>query len=164
MKAAILVAVASAVATVIYAYVVYYEKEKMTARRNRSAAERGTTSDDLASEYETGYKGTFRPRGQPTTMTTWAGDSSFVSAGTSKQLDSEIDFVIPGGELQDADGRAARLAMHGGAKAKKSIDGAVRATTNRFARVFQNELDDNEKRCWYSSEAADDDMDFITYY
>jgi hypothetical protein len=47
---------------------------------------------------------------------------------------------------------------------KRAIDGAVRHTRNSFARVFSNELNENEKRVWYSAEAEDLETDFRPYY
>ena len=47
---------------------------------------------------------------------------------------------------------------------KRAIDGAVRNTRNTFQKVFMNELDENEKRVWYSAEAQDMETDFHPYY
>lgn len=112
----------------------------------------------------------FRPYGQAVTPYTAAQDSYFVTAGANRYAEEPTAGiasqrnVLPGGEGHDADYMIARMNVHAGAKSKKAIDGAVRATANRFRRVFQNELDYNEKRVWWSSEADDDDMDSFSYY
>lgn len=43
---------------------------------------------------------------------------------------------------------------------KRAIDGAVRSTKNMFQKYFANELDENEKRVWWSDEAQELTTDF----
>lgn len=62
-----------------------------------------------------------------------------------------------------ADEGMSRLQQHRSSINKRAIDGAVRTTKNRFAKFFANELDENEKRVWYSAEAADIETDFRPY-
>lgn len=62
-----------------------------------------------------------------------------------------------------ADEAMSRLQQHRSSINKRAIDGAVRTTKNRFAKFFANELDENEKRVWYSAEAADIETDFRPY-
>lgn len=47
---------------------------------------------------------------------------------------------------------------------KTAIDGAVRSTRNFYQKNFSNELDENERRVWYSEEASPVATDFWSYY
>jgi hypothetical protein len=62
-----------------------------------------------------------------------------------------------------ADEGLSRLQQHRSSVNKRAIDGAVRTTRNRFAKFFRNELDETEKRVWYSAEASDIETDFRPY-
>lgn len=46
-------------------------------------------------------------------------------------------------------------------KNKRAIDGTVRNTANNFAKYFQEELDYNENRDWYSQSADDMSTDML---
>jgi len=63
-----------------------------------------------------------------------------------------------------ADEALARKQQHRADINKKAIDGAVRSTRNIFNRFFQNELNENEEREWWTAEAANFETDFRPYY
>lgn len=60
----------------------------------------------------------------------------------------------------DMDERLARKQKHRGEINKKATDGRVRATANLYKKYFTDELDENEKRVWWSNEAKEIDTDF----
>lgn len=62
------------------------------------------------------------------------------------------------------DDKLSRGQMHRSQMNKRAIDGAVRATRNQFDKYFSNELDENEKREWWSHQADDVETDYQYYY
>lgn len=62
------------------------------------------------------------------------------------------------------DDKLSRGQMHRSQMNKRAIDGAVRATRNQFEKYFGNELDENEKREWWSHQADDVETDYQYYY
>lgn len=46
---------------------------------------------------------------------------------------------------------------------KRAIDGTVRDTRTFYDKFYKNELDENEKRVWYSSESQDIETDWNPY-
>lgn len=62
------------------------------------------------------------------------------------------------------DDKLSRGQMHRSLMNKRAIDGAVRATRNQFDKYFGNELDENEKREWWSHQADDVETDYQYYY
>lgn len=75
-------------------------------------------------------------------------------------LYSESTVVLSDAGL-NADEKLARRQKHRGDINKKATDGRVRSTANLFRKFFQNELDENEKRVWWSAESRDVDTDFM---
>ena len=71
---------------------------------------------------------------------------------------------ITNGKAYTADEAMARKQMHRGAHNKKTIDGVVRNTKNMYKRLYTGELENNEKREWWSADATDFETDFYTYY
>lgn len=61
------------------------------------------------------------------------------------------------------DDKLSRGQMHRSQMNKRAIDGAVRATRNQFEKYFGNELDENEKREWWSHQADDVETDYQYY-
>lgn len=72
-------------------------------------------------------------------------------------------YDIPLSGQQNADEMLARKQQQRAATSKRSLDGAVRATRDLFCKYFQEELDENEHRVWYSSEAQDVETDWEPY-
>lgn len=72
-------------------------------------------------------------------------------------------YNIPLSGQQNMDEMLARKSQHTGSLGKRSIDGAVRATRDLFNTNFQEELDENEKRVWWSSEAQDMETNWNPY-
>lgn len=62
------------------------------------------------------------------------------------------------------DDKLSRGQMHRSQMNKRAIDGTVRATRNKFDKYFGNELDENEKREWWSHQADDVQTDYQYYY
>lgn len=75
------------------------------------------------------------------------------------------DYAIPlNNRATSVDESLARKMQHRGAMNKKAIDGAVRTTKNKFVKLFQNELDENEKQDWWSAQANEIETDFLPPY
>lgn len=64
---------------------------------------------------------------------------------------------------QNIDEMIARKAQHTSSINKRALDGAVRATKDLYWINYQEELDENEKRVWWSSEAQDMETDWTPY-
>ncbi len=78
---------------------------------------------------------------------------------------SKLDYHVPLNDAAyDLDESLSRGQQYRASINKRAIDGAVRHTRNSFKRVFSNELNENEKRVWYSAEAEDLETDFRPYY
>jgi len=78
---------------------------------------------------------------------------------------AKLDYRVPLNDAAyDLDESLSRGQQYRASINKRAIDGAVRHTRNSFARVFSNELNENEKRVWYSAEAEDLETDFRPYY
>jgi hypothetical protein len=60
----------------------------------------------------------------------------------------------------DADEAIARKQEHHGDMNRKALDGKIRSTKNIYEKYFVPELDQNEKRVWWSSEAEDHETTF----
>lgn len=75
------------------------------------------------------------------------------------------DFAIPlNNRATSVDENLARKMQHRGAMNKKAIDGAVRATRNLYEKYFRNELDENERKEWWTAQAQDMETDFMPPY
>lgn len=73
------------------------------------------------------------------------------------------DYDIPLSGQQNVDEMLSRKQQQRAATNKRALDGAVRATKELYNKYFQEELDENEKRVWYSSEAQDIETDWNPY-
>jgi hypothetical protein len=107
----------------------------------------------------------FQPNGVGVTPTQNAEMSKFSLAGPSgiPYFDDDTSYDIPQANKNSLDELLARAAQHRGSLAKRSLDGHVRATKNLFKKYFTNELDENERRTWYSAEAHNFETDFNPY-
>jgi hypothetical protein len=98
----------------------------------------------------------FQPDGKGFTPLRGSEDNTFEKRGFSL-------FNIPLTGSQDVDELLARKQTQRGAINKRALDGQVRATRNLFNRYFQEELNENEQRVWYSSEAQNLETDWNPY-
>lgn len=73
----------------------------------------------------------------------------------------EYDSVLSG--QQNMDEMLARKQQQRSDLNKRSIDGKVRATKNLYSDMLQEELNENEQRVWYSSEAQDVETEWASY-
>lgn len=80
-------------------------------------------------------------------------DSATVGPGMNNPLSGK----------QNIDEMMARKAQHTSSLNKRALDGAVRSTKNKYWINFQEELDENEKREWWTSEAQDMETDWTPY-
>jgi hypothetical protein len=69
-------------------------------------------------------------------------------------------YDLPQSNFMDLDEVLSRKQQHRANMNKKATDGHVRSTKNIYNKYFKNELDENEKRVWYSAEAQEFDTDF----
>ena len=64
---------------------------------------------------------------------------------------------------QNIDELLARKQAQRSTMQKRSLDGAVQATKNLYSKYFTEELNENENREWWSSEASEIETDFTPY-
>ena len=74
---------------------------------------------------------------------------------------SEYDIPLSG--KQNVDEMMSRKQQQRASMNKRALDGSVRATRDLYCKYFQEELDENEHRVWYSSEAQDMETDWTPY-
>ena len=77
--------------------------------------------------------------------------------------DNLYGYTIPLTGQQDVDELLARKQAQRGIMNKRSLDGAVRSTKKIFVKYLTDELAENEKRVWWSSEAQDLETDWNPY-
>lgn len=70
------------------------------------------------------------------------------------------EYNIPQTNTITADEMLARKQQHRASINKKAIDGKIRSTKNIYKKYFENELEENERRVWWSAEAAEFSTDF----
>ena len=97
---------------------------------------------------------TFQPNNTGgVTPITSAEKSHFRMAHPPTSSIAGLDYSVPLGEAGlNADANLARKQHHRASINKRAIDGAVRSTRNKFAKYFQNELDENESRIWWETD------------
>lgn len=90
---------------------------------------------------------------------------SNMTLGEPNPTTASLSYRVPLNDAAyDLDESLSRGQQYRASINKRAIDGAVRHTRNSFKRVFSNELNENEKRVWYSAEAEDLETDFRPYY
>jgi hypothetical protein len=117
------------------------------------------TSDVLA-EMEQRGNTVFYPNGQGPSATTSASLSGFVM----HEPGPGSEYSIPMSNKTNVDESLARKQMHRGAMNKKARDGQIRSTRAIFEKYFRDELNENEGRVWYSSEAKGTEVDWRAPY
>jgi hypothetical protein len=97
-----------------------------------------------------------------------SSNSAYLSNMTLGEPDpngNNLRYTVPLNDFAyDLDESLSRGQQYRASINKRAIDGAVRSTKNIFQRFFNNEMDENEKRVWYSAEAQDLETDFRSYY
>ena len=75
---------------------------------------------------------------------------------------AETEFIRESYDVRaiDADEALSRKQQHRSDMNRKAIEGKVRSTKNLYNKYFADELDQNEKRDWWSSEADDYETSF----
>ena len=104
----------------------------------------------------------FQPANLGVTAASSAQLTNFTLAGPSgiPIYDHMPTYSIAQNNHNSIDELLARKQQHRGSMNQRAIDGRVRSTKNLYKRYFQNELDENEKRVWYSAEAHEMETDF----
>ena len=74
-----------------------------------------------------------------------------------------VEYDIPMTGSQTIDEVLARKQQHRASINKKAIDGHVRSTKKIYEKYFKDELDENESKVWWSSEAQEIETDFTNY-
>jgi len=112
------------------------------------------------------HSSTFQPNhAQGVTPTTSAYHSNFKLAEPGRTDVDNLEYMTPlNDKAISADEALARKQQHRASINKRAIDGAVRTTKNKFQRIFQDELDENEEREWWSAESTKFETDFNHYY
>jgi hypothetical protein len=95
----------------------------------------------------------FHPDGQ--------GFSPLKGVAETPSVFSEYNIPLTG--QQNVDELLARKQQQRAAINKRALDGRVRATRALYNKYFTEELDENEKRVWWSSESADIETDWSPY-
>ena len=99
----------------------------------------------------------------PLSITNNAAMSNFYNK-MGGHVDNYSNFTIPindhGITLDEA---LARKQAHRSLMNKRAIDGSVRTTKKMFEKFFQQELNENEKRVWWSSESNLNETDMMPY-
>lgn len=95
----------------------------------------------------------FRPNG--------TGFSPLIGDINAPEYFYKYDMPLSG--QQNIDEMLARKQQDRANLNKKAIDGAVMSTKNLYSKYFHEELDENEHRVWYSSEAQDIEDDWNPY-
>ena len=91
------------------------------------------------------------------TPLTSAEKSHFRLAQPATRGIAGLDYSVPIEEAGvNADANLARKQHHRSSMNKRAIDGTVRSTRNKFNKYFQNELDENEEREWWSTDPGID--------
>ncbi len=98
----------------------------------------------------------FQPNGVGVSPTNSADLASF----TLNEPGVMTKYALPQSNFIDLDEVLSRKQQHRANMNKKAADGHVRSTKNIYNKYFRNELDENEKRVWYSAEAQEFDTDF----
>lgn len=83
--------------------------------------------------------------------------------GNAVDLVQASKFDIPLSGKQNVDELLARKQQQRANLNKMAIDGAVQSTKNIYEKYFSEELDENEHRVWWSSEAQDLETDWNPY-
>lgn len=94
-----------------------------------------------------------------------ASSSAYHSNFKLAQPGMYMEYSVPINQRgYNADEALSRAQQHRSSINKRAIDGAVRSTRNIYERFFQNELNENEQREWWSAEAQPFETDFRPYY
>lgn len=94
-----------------------------------------------------------------------ASSSAYHSNFKLAQPGMYMEYSVPINQRgYNADEALSRIQQHRSSINKRAIDGAVRSTRNIYERFFQNELNENEQREWWSAEAQPFETDFRPYY
>lgn len=81
----------------------------------------------------------------------------------SKKISEFHKYDYPLTGSQNADEMLARKQQQRSNLNRQSLDGSVRATRELYSKYFQEELNENEKRVWWSSESQPIETDFNPY-
>jgi hypothetical protein len=91
------------------------------------------------------------------------GNENFSVINNHNNFEMKQKYNIGLSGMQDADEMLARKQSQRAALNRDAITGAVRHTKRSYDRTFAEELDENEKRVWWSSEAQDVETDWNSY-
>ena len=91
------------------------------------------------------------------------GGENFSTTNNHNNFEMKQKYNIGLSGMQDADEMLARKQSQRAALNRDAITGAVRHTKRSYDRTFAEELDENEKRVWWSSEAQDVETDWTPY-
>lgn len=124
-------------------------------------ANTGIDHSDLVDAVISGGSSYFQPIGQGVSTTSSAEESVFNLEQPAADGDGEYNMYDIGiTSAPNMDELLARKQQHRANMNKKAIDGRVRSTRNIYEKYFNNELNENEHRVWWSSEAVDLETDF----
>jgi hypothetical protein len=125
----------------------------------------GLDNSDLVEDAINKHSSNFQPDRAQGFSSTNSAYLSNMTLGEPDPYTQKLSYTVP---LNDAaynlDESLSRGQQYRASINKRAIDGAVRNTSRKFRKVFANELDENEKRVWYSAEAQDMESDFRPYY